>query len=142
MRDTFMGIDVSTTASKVLVIDTDGAVVASHIVEHPLSNPYPLWSEQNPQDWWTSTKTAIREVLKKVSPDEIKAIGVTGQMHGLVTLDQNGQVLRPAILWNDGRSFKECEEINDLLGKEFLIHHLGGQLLPFFRPEIEMAPKK
>lgn len=136
MKETFMGIDISTTASKALIIDKSGAVIASHSVSHPLSTPHPLWSEQNPYDWWDSFKKAVCEVLKQVSKDEIKAIGLTGQMHGLVTLDKQGQVLRPAILWNDGRSFKECEEITDLLGKEFLINHIGSMLLPCF-----IAPK-
>lgn len=136
MQDIFVGIDVSTTASKVLAIDDTGTVIASHTSPHSLSTPHPLWSEQNPSDWWNATRMGIKEILKKVSKDAIRSIGLTGQMHGLVILDAQEKILRPAIIWNDGRSHKECEEIEDLLGKEFLYGHIGSELLPCF-----IAPK-
>ena len=106
----FLGIDVSTTASKAIVIDESGVMMASHSVLHDsFSVPsQPLWSEQRPENWWSATSFAIQEVLKSVPAREIQGISLTGQMHGLVVLDENYQPLRPAILWNDQRSSKEC----------------------------------
>ena len=132
MNHYFLGIDVSTTASKALVIDQEGHVVASHSKEYALKTPYPLWAEQNPDDWWEATSHSIQQVLKKVSPESIASIGLTGQMHGLVSLDKKGKPLRPAILWNDQRSNAECEEITEQLGSDFLIKHIGSILLPCF----------
>src|SRR5207247_238903 len=83
----FIGIDVSTTASKALVIDERGAVVASHSHAHDLSTPRPLWSEQDPRQWWAATCISLRAVLQHVSPGDIAAVGLTGQMHGLTLLD-------------------------------------------------------
>lgn len=128
----FLGIDVSTTASKAIVIDESGKVIASHSVLHaPFSVPnQPLWSEQDPKNWWSATSTSIQEVLKSVPATEIQSIGLTGQMQGLVVLDENYQPLRPAILWNDQRSSKECETIEQQLGKDFLCQHIGSKILP------------
>ncbi len=113
-----LGIDVSTTGAKALLIDERGEVVASATEEYPLYTPYPLWSEQNPEDWWTGTQRAIQRALAAggVSAAEISGIGLTGQMHGLVLLDRNDQVLRPAILWNDQRTGLQCAEITRLAG--------------------------
>src|SRR5690606_4131651 len=107
----FIGIDVSTTASKALVIDANGQIIASQGYPHELSTPRPLWSEQDPQNWWDATLRALRAVLEKVPADQIGAIGLTGQMHGLTALDAQGEVLRPAILWNDQRSGAQCEAV-------------------------------
>lgn len=128
----FMGIDVSTTASKVLLINEKGEVVVSHSEPHALSTPYPLWSEQHPEDWWQATRVSIQKVLQHISAEEIACIGLTGQMHGLVTLDKQGKPVRPCILWNDQRSAKQCEEITALLGEKFLYQHIGGALIPCF----------
>jgi xylulokinase len=111
-----LGLDVSTTGSKALIIDENGAVIASHTTPHPSSQPYPLWSEQNPADWWAGMVASIRAALAKIGDaGAIKAIGLTGQMHGLVCLDQNNSVLRPAILWNDQRTQAECDEITAII---------------------------
>ena len=106
----FLGIDISTTSAKALIIDSAGCVVASASTPLSLSTPQPLWSEQDPHEWWLAVIHSIRTVLAeaKVSAVEIKSIGLTGQMHGLVMLDQRGQVLRPAILWNDERTSQQC----------------------------------
>src|SRR5688572_25150235 len=96
----FIGIDVSTTASKALVIDEQGNVVANQSHPHELSTPRPLWSEQDPEDWWQASSHAVRDVLQKVRAEDIAAIGLTGQMHGLTSLDGKGNPLRPAMLWN------------------------------------------
>ena len=107
----FIGIDVSTTASKVLVIDAQGAVISEQSHPHELSTPRPLWSEQDPENWWTATRQSLRDVMQKIPADEVVAIGLTGQMHGLTSLDAQGRPLRPAILWNDGRSAAQCAAV-------------------------------
>lgn len=110
---TLLGIDLGTTAVKALLIDESGDTLASATVEYPLSTPRPLWSEQDPADWWRGTSEAIRQVLAKagVSGRDVRGIGLSGQMHGLTLLDRAGQVLRPAILWNDQRTAAQCDEL-------------------------------
>ncbi|NLF74161.1 MAG: xylulokinase, partial [Chloroflexi bacterium] len=128
-----LGLDVSTTGSKALLIDETGAVVASHTTPHELSQPFPLWSEQNPSDWWEGMAAAIRIVLGKIAdPGAIQGIGLTGQMHGLVCLDERGEVLRPAILWNDQRTQAECDEIHATIGEKRFIQLTGNRALTGF----------
>ncbi len=130
----FMGIDVSTTGSKALLIDLSGNVIAVHSSPHTLSNPKPLWSEQDPLEWWDATIKSIQMVLKSsgIKSEEITAIGLTGQMHGLVLLDEKGNVLRPAILWNDQRTQAQCDEIHARFGKEKFIQITGNVSLTGF----------
>ena len=130
----FLGIDLSTTASKVLLIDEKGTVIATASHAHTLQTPKPLWSEQNPLEWWRAISTSIRSVLKKagVKGETVTAIGLTGQMHGLVLLDEVGQVLRPAILWNDGRTQRQCDEIHARVGKQKFIQITGNVALTGF----------
>jgi xylulokinase len=128
----FIGIDVSTTASKALVIDEQGNVVTSKGYPHNLSTPRPLWSEQDPENWWDATSKSLRDVLKQVSPDDVAAVGLTGQMHGLTTLDENGKPIRPAILWNDQRSGAQCEYITEKVGPQRLYQIIGSILLAGF----------
>src|SRR5947207_2618614 len=116
----FIGIDVSTTASKALAIDEQGMVVASQSYPHDLSTPRPLWSEQNPDNWWDATSHALHDVLQKTPADQIAAVGLTGQMHGLTSLDANGKPLRPAILWNDQRSGPQCAAVTEKVGANHL----------------------
>jgi len=113
-----LGIDIGTSGTKTLICDLKGVVLATATAEHPISSPKPNWSEQNPEDWWLSTCKATKEVLKKakVKGADIQGIGLSGQMHGSVFLDAKGNVLRPAILWNDQRTAKECEEIENAVG--------------------------
>jgi xylulokinase len=132
MTTTLLGIDVSTTGVKALLIDGDGAIVDSFTSPLHLSNPRPLWSEQHPHDWWEAAINSIQHVLRKSSASHIAAIGLTGQMHGLVLLDDAGEVLRPAILWNDQRCADECDEIRDRVGKERLIQISGNDALTGF----------
>ena len=129
-----LGIDVSTTGAKALLIDQDGGVVASATHEYPLSTPQPLWSEQDPADWWQGTLKSIRKVMQDsgVKGEEIFGIGLTGQMHGLTLLDEKGQVLRPAILWNDQRTGAQCDEIRQIVGKKRLIEITGNDALAGF----------
>lgn len=128
----FIGVDVSTTASKALVIDEQGNVVAVASNAHDLSTPRPLWSEQDPDQWWQAASKSLREVLQKVSPDNIVAVGLTGQMHGLTTLDRGGKPIRPAILWNDGRSGPQCDSITAKVGEHKLYQIIGSRLLAGF----------
>jgi xylulokinase len=130
----FLGIDSSTTSSKALLIDQAGRVISAASSPHTLLTPKPLWSEQNPQDWWNAASKCIRSVLEEtgVAADRIAAIGLTGQMHGLVLLDQNGNVLRPAILWNDQRTQSQCDQIHERIGKEKFILTTGNAALTGF----------
>src|ERR1700712_26780 len=119
----FIGIDVSTTASKALIIDDGGAVIASHSHAHDLSTPRPLWSEQNPQQWWQATCISLRAVLQQIHPDDVACVGLTGQMHGLTMLDAHDQPVRPAILWNDQRSGAQCDAVTEQVGAAWLYQH-------------------
>ena len=134
MAEYFLGIDVSTTGSKALLIDAAGSVMAVASSPHTLSTPRPLWSEQDPAEWWQATINSIRAVLKQTSLDEeaIKAIGLTGQRHGLVVLDKAGEVLRPAILWNDQRTQAQCDEIHRRFGRDHFIQVSGNAALTGF----------
>jgi xylulokinase len=129
-----LGLDISTTAAKALLIDAEGQVVGVASTPLSLSNPQPLWSEQAPTDWWAGTAAAIRQVLGEtgISGDGVAAIGLTGQMHGLVLLNQAGEVLRPAILWNDQRTAAQCDEIRACVGRERLIQICGNDALTGF----------
>jgi len=129
---TLLGIDVSTTGVKALLIDDKGEIVASSTTALHLSTPKPLWSEQHPHDWWDAAVNSIRNVLRETDAKEIAAIGLTGQMHGLVLLDEQGEVLRPAILWNDQRCGDQCDEMRASLGKERLIRISGNDALTGF----------
>jgi len=130
----FLGIDVSTTGAKALLIDEQGQVVSSASTPLTLSTPRPLWSEQDPHEWWAGTVSSIRQALARAGVDgkAVAAVGLTGQMHGLVLLDENGAVLRPAILWNDQRTAAQCDEIHRRVGKERLIQVTGNVALTGF----------
>jgi xylulokinase len=130
----FLGIDVSTTATKALLIDAEGKFIAVATTEYNFDTPHPLWSEQHPDLWWHGTQKSVNEVIYKsgISPDQIAGIGLTGQMHGLVLLDKAGKVLRPAILWNDQRTQGQCDEIYQLVGKNEFIQITGNAALTGF----------
>jgi xylulokinase len=129
-----LGLDVSTTATKAIVLDAEGRVAATAAAEYPYETPRPLWSEQDPTLWWDGTVRAVRQVLSGagVSAGDVEAVGLAGQMHGLVALDAGGGVLRPAILWNDQRTGAECDLIRDTVGAERLIAITGNDALPGF----------
>jgi xylulokinase len=141
----FLGLDVSTTATKALLMSEEGKVLAVAAHEYTYETPRPLWSEQHPDLWWDGTSESITKVIKEsgISPDEVVAIGLTGQMHGLVLLDEHGQVLRPAILWNDQRTSMQCDEIRSRLGKARLIQITGNNALTgFTAPKILWVQQK
>ncbi len=130
----FLGIDTSTTGSKALLVDDTGAVLGTASSPHTLSAPRPLWSEQDPQEWWEAVSTSIRSVLHQAGAgaEAVAAVGLTGQMHGLVLLDASGKVLRPAILWNDQRTAAQCDEMRKRIGQSRLIQITGNDALPGF----------
>ena len=116
----FIGIDLGTSAVKLLLVDETGAIRNEVSREYPLSFPHPGWSEQEPRDWWEACLTGIPELLAGFDPAEVAGIGAGGQMHGLVALDAEDRVIRPAILWNDGRTGEEVAYLNGVIGKERL----------------------
>ena len=129
-----LGIDVSTTATKAVLIDESGAVLGVGTADYGFDSPHPRWSEQDPRLWWDGAVAAIRSVLEStgVAGRDIAAIGLTGQMHGAVLLDESGSVLRPAILWNDQRTGAECDLIRQAVGPERLISITGNDALTGF----------
>ena len=124
------GIDVGTSATKGLAITPDGDVVATEEVSYPLSTPKPGWSEQDPEDWWRATGEVLAALTKTAG--EPAGIGLSGQMHGLVALDDHDRVIRPAILWNDQRTQAECDEIESAIGVHKLIELTGNRALTGF----------
>ena len=129
-----MGLDISTTGAKALIIDESGAVIAVANTPQPISQPKPLWSEQNPADWWAGISASIRSALAQsgLTGGDIAAIGLTGQMHGLVLLDDQGEVLRPSILWNDQRTQAQCDTMTERIGAERLIELTGNPAVTGF----------
>ncbi len=122
----YIGADLGTSALKLLLVDATGDIVNTVSKDYEVYFPQPAWSEQNPEDWWTAFKDGIKELIKGVSSDDIKAIGFGGQMHGLVALDEKDNVIRPAILWNDGRTDKETDYLNTVIGKEKLSQYTAN----------------
>jgi xylulokinase len=129
-----LGLDVSTTATKAVLLDAEGTVHAASSPEYTFETPQPLWSEQDPRLWWDGTITAIRTALAAsgVEGGDVEAVGLAGQMHGLVALDPHDDVLRPAILWNDQRTEAECDEIRETIGRDRLIAVTGNDALAGF----------
>jgi xylulokinase len=123
-----LGLDVGTSSAKGVVVDEEGRVLAEAERGYPLSTPHPGWAEQDPEDWWA----AASEVLDELGADEVDGIGLTGQMHGLVVLDAAQRPLRPAILWNDGRSQPQCDALVEELGLERLVALSGNRPLAGF----------
>ncbi|QMV16729.1 xylulokinase [Vibrio spartinae] len=126
----YVGIDLGTSGVKVIVLAENGDVVASEVAPLEISRPFPLWSEQDPQHWWQAMCQAIQALGKQTDLRAVKAIGLSGQMHGAVLLDQQGQVLRPAILWNDGRCQAQCAELERRVPDSRQI--TGNMMMPGF----------
>ncbi len=136
----FLGIDLGTSAIKLLVINESNSVLAESNISLDLSRPYPLWSEQEPNQWWSALLKGIEDLKSQISMSDLKGIGLSGQMHGAVLIDKNGEVLRPAILWNDGRSVKECFELENAVPD---MHQITGNLaMPGFTAPKLMWIKK
>lgn len=116
----YIGIDLGTSAVKLLLMDGSGKICNIVSKEYPLYFPRPGWSEQNPEDWYAQTMAGLKELIKDIDKSQVGGISFGGQMHGLVILDENDEVIRPALLWNDGRTKEECDYLNEVIGKETL----------------------
>ncbi len=139
-----LGIDIGTSGTKTVLFDKLGTVLASATVEYPLYQPENGWAEQEPLDWWNAVKATVNSVISESGVDaaEIKGVGLSGQMHGLVMLDKDNNVLRPSIIWCDQRTAKECEEIEAKVGKERLIEITANPALTGFTASKIMWVKK
>ncbi len=128
-----LGLDIGTSGCKVLVLDESGQIVDTAVEEYPLYAPKPGWSEQNPEDWWQGVVAGIRKVLGKLDAKKVCAIGLSGQMHGMVPLDRENNVVRNAILWNDQRTESQCNEITELAGGlDCLLGYTNNRMLTGF----------
>ena len=138
----YIGIDLGTSAVKLLLMDSQGNICNIVSREYPLYFPHPGWSEQNPKDWYEQTMEGIRELLKDADKNQVAGISFGGQMHGLVLLDEQDQVIRPAILWNDGRTTEECDYLNNVIGKEKLSEYTANiSFTGFTAPKILWVKK-
>ena len=127
-----IGLDIGTSSVKALIVSSSGEVLKVCSPEYPFQTTKPLWAETDPEVWWEATKKAVRALLDEVDPSSIGGIGLTGQMHGLVVLDGKGEVLRPCIMWNDQRSFAECEQMTSIIGEEEILRITGNPVLAGF----------
>ncbi len=140
----FLGIDLGTSSVKVLAFNSDNEIVGDVTKEYPVYFPQDKWAQQDPVDWWSGTKAAIVELVEKykIPKDGIRSISFSGQMHGLVVLDESNEVLTPAILWCDQRTEEECEEITNYFGQEKLSDYTGNKALTgFTAPKILWVKK-
>jgi xylulokinase (EC 2.7.1.17) len=126
----YIGIDLGTSGVKAILLSDQGKVLASHTEKLTVSRPHPLWSEQDPESWWQATDAALKALSQQHSLSEVKALGIAGQMHGATLLDKNQQVLRPAILWNDGRCADECVLLEEAVPRSR--ESTGNLMMPGF----------
>src|SRR6266550_9364994 len=122
--DYVLGIDVGTGGTRAVLVDRAGPIVSSATCEHvPFASPKIGWAEQDPQDWYKATGSAVRQAISAggVNPSDISAVGLAGQMHGAVLLDENNEVLRPALIWCDQRTQAQCDWLNSELGERKII---------------------
>ena len=132
MEQSVLGIDLGTSGVKTVLFDSRGNRLASAAQEYRLSYPRNGWAEENPEDWWRAAVSMIQSVLATSGARQIAAIGLSGQMHSLVMLDKEGHVLRPAILWCDGRSGRECAELTQRVGQARLLEITANPALTGF----------
>ena len=139
----YIGVDLGTSAVKLLLMDSQGEIRNIVSKEYPLYFPHPGWSEQKPEDWYAQTIAGIKELLKDFDKSQVAGISFGGQMHGLVILDENDEVIRPAILWNDGRTYEECDYLNNVIGKEKLSEYTANiSFTGFTAPKILWVKNK
>ena len=122
----YVGIDLGTSAVKLLLMDGEGNIKNIVSKEYPLYFPNPGWSEQKPEDWYEQSMAGMKELLEGFDKSQVAGISFGGQMHGLVILDKDDNVIRPALLWNDGRTFEECDYLNNVIGKEKLSEYTAN----------------
>ena len=129
----YLGIDIGTSGTKTLAISETGDILGSASAEYPLHVPRPGWTEQNPADWWAAVQSTVQAVMQGHDAADVKGIGLSGQMHGSVFLDADGKVIRPALLWNDQRTARQCDEITERAGgREALIQMVANPALTGF----------
>lgn len=139
----YIGVDLGTSAVKLLLMNGNGKIEKIVSREYPLFFPHPGWSEQNPMDWWDAVQDGLKELVRDCDKSLVAGISFGGQMHGLVILDEKDQVIRPAILWNDGRTTKECDYLNDVIGKETLSKYTGNiSFTGFTAPKVLWVKEK
>lgn len=126
----YIGIDLGTSGVKAILMDDEQKILASHTQNISISRPHPLWSEQDPNEWWSATDIAMQSLKEKHDLSDVKAIGLSGQMHGATLIDKQGEFLRPAILWNDGRCEKQCIELEKMVPNSRAI--TGNLMMPGF----------
>ena len=130
----YLGVDLGTSSVKLLLMDEEGKTIGSVTKEYDVYYPKVGWAEQKPEDWWEATHSGIKELvnLKEIKSDDIKGVSFSGQMHGLVLLDKNNEVIRPALLWCDQRTETQCDYLNNSIGKEKLSKYTGNKSLTVF----------
>lgn len=128
----YIGVDLGTSSVKLLLMDETGDIKNIVTREYPLFFPNPGWSEQNPEDWYDGLIDGLKELLKDQDRTQVDGISFSGQMHGMVILDENDRVIRPAILWNDGRTQEECDYLNQVIGREKISEYTGNMALTGF----------
>ena len=139
----YIGIDLGTSAVKLLLMDSQGKIQNIVSREYPIYFPNPGWSEQKPEDWYEQTMAGIEELLANADKSQVAGISFGGQMHGLVILDQDDNVIRPALLWNDGRTYEECDYLNNVIGKEKLSEYTANiSFTGFTAPKILWVKNK
>ncbi len=139
----YIGIDLGTSAVKLLLMDGEGRIQKIVSKEYPIYFPNPGWSEQNPEDWYTQTMEGLKELLSECDKSQVAGISFGGQMHGLVILDKEDNVIRPALLWNDGRTYEECDYLNDVIGKDKLSEYTANiSFTGFTAPKILWVKNK
>lgn len=139
----FIGVDLGTSAVKLLLMDENGKIKKTVSREYPLYFPHPGWSEQKPEDWYIRSMDGLKELLKDEKKEEVAGISFGGQMHGLVLLDENDEVIRPALLWNDGRTYEECDYLNNVIGKDKLSEYTANiSFTGFTAPKILWVKNK
>ena len=123
-----IGVDVGTTAAQAVAVDEESRVVATASSEYPLLTPRPQWTEQDPARWWEGVRDVLSSATRDVegAGQSVAGVGLTGQMHGSVFLDAGGEVIRPALLWNDQRTAKQCDEITEVVGERRLVEITGN----------------
>jgi xylulokinase len=128
----YIGVDLGTSSVKLLLMDETGDIKSIVTREYPLSFPAPGWSEQNPEDWYTNLIEGVKELTNDCDKSKVEGISFSGQMHGMVILDEKDEVIRPAILWNDGRTGAECDYLNNEIGKDKISSYTGNMALTGF----------
>lgn len=121
----YLGLDLGTGSLKTVLFDVNGLEIAASAVEYPLYQPHNGWSEQNPEDWYQAALKTVKAVMDQsgIAPEQVMGLGISGQMMGAVMLDKNGEILRRAILWNDGRTSESCEHVRHIVGDDLFMKY-------------------